>query len=282
LGNFEFEGFSSMLTSPGALPPQLRHETHITPEGSGVQLHGVRIAWHIAPLLSIESNNLARIARQPTQESVEPSDLFVVGGRVSGMYPGISYAAEGAYQVGRSALANTQNRQAFAFTGNARYHPGLLWNLGFGLEGAYASGQNKSKGYQRFDPILPDYRQGLGSMGLFTWSNTIEGAGLVYLSPVEDSEITLGYHYVALAEPADHWQTAALTTIGKAPENTDRFLGHELDASLKINPWAPFSILAGYGAFLTGNGGKSILSASGRGQPSIQHQAYLQLTMAMP
>ncbi len=285
LGNFDFEGFSSILISPGAMPPEAQRGAVTDPEGAGAQLHGLRLAWHVAPLLHIESNNLLRIVRQPTDDLLEPSDLYVAGGRIWGSYPAISYAVEGAYQVGRTAVVETtRNRRAYALAAKARYQPGVLWNLGVGVEGAYASGQaeDDADDSTRFEPVLPDARLGLGPMGLYAWSNLIEGAGLVHLSPLENTEMTLGYRYVAMAEPSDAWQTATLAPVGRDPDNTDALLGHELDLGLVIKPWAPVDIVAGYGAFLTGEGGKNVLEASGRGRPAMQHYGYLQLTMRVP
>lgn len=284
LGDFDLEGFASVLIAPGAMPPEVQRGAGTDPEGAGAQLHGLKLAWHIAPLLHLESNNLVRIVRQPTDDLIEPSDLYVVGLRVWGEYPGLSYALEGAYELGRTAVIEaTRDRRAYAAAARARWEPGLPWNLAFGIAGAYASGQaDGDENITRFDPVLPDVRMGLGAMGLYAWSNLIEGAGLVHASPWEDTEITLGYRYVAMPRPGDAWQTAALAPVGRAAGNEDAALGQELDASFKFTPWAPVDFVAGYGAFLTGEGGKNVLESSGRGRPDMQHYGYLQLTMRAP
>jgi hypothetical protein len=285
LGNFDFEGFSSILVAPGATPPAMRRGTDGDPEGAGAQLHGVRLAWHIAPLLHVESNNLGRFARQPTDDLLDPSDLYLTGLRIWGSYPGLSYSLEGAYEAGRTAVVGTtRTRSAWAAAAKVLYQPGLFWDLGVGLEGAYATGQKSGDEDKltRFDPVLPDVRLGLGPMGLYAWSNLVEAAGLVHLSPLENTTLTFSYRYVAMAEPSDAWQTAALTPVGHAPDNDEASLGQELDASIEIKPWAPIGVVAGYGAFLTGDGAKNVLEASGRGRPDLQHHGYLQVTMRVP
>ncbi len=284
LGDFDFEGFSSVLVSSGATPPELRRGDYADPEGAGAQLHGIRLAWHIAPLLHVESNNLARIVREPTNNLLDPSDLYVVGLRVWGRYPGISYAVEGAYELGRTAIVDTtQDRRAYAAAARARYEPGLPWNLGFGIEGAYASGQAEDQeNITRFDPVLPDVRLGLGAMGLYSWSNLVEGAGIVDASPWADTKVKIGYRYVAMAEPSDAWQTAALAPVGRDPQNEETGLGQEVDVGLEVTPWAPVHIVAGYGAFFTAEGGKNLLASAGRGRPDMQHYGYLQVTMQAP
>jgi hypothetical protein len=64
--------------------------------------------------------------------------------------------------------------------------------------------------------------------------------------------------------------------------NDEAALGQELDASIRLTPWTPIEVVAGYGAFLTGEGGKNVLESSGRGRPDMQHYGYLQVTMRAP
>ena len=288
-GDFDFEGLAAMLVSPGALPAELQHSASGDPEGTGAQLYGLRIAWHIAPLLNVESNNLARIVRQPTDGLLDPGDLYLAGLRLSGEYLTLSYSVEGAYELGRAAVVDaTRSRKAYAGVARVGWRTGLPWKLRVGAQGAYASGQKEEDPTSpqgdrtRFDPILPDVRDGHGAMGLYAWSNIIEGAGTLELTPMEDAHLTLGYRYVSLVEPTDTWQTAALLPVGRDLNNTSTALGQELDASIAIEPWAPVRVVAGYGAFLTGEGGKNLLAASGRGRPDLQHYGYLQFNVSTP
>lgn len=284
IGNFDLEGFASVLIAPGAMPPEVQRGSAGDPEGAGAQLHGLRLAWHIAPLLNVESNNLARIVRNPTDDLLEPSDLYVAGIRVWGDYPSLSYSVEGAYEQGRTAvIGDTRSRRAYAAAARARYAPGLPWDLAFSAQGLYASGQDpSSEDTTRFDPVLPDSREGLGAMGVYAWSNVLSGSAMIHVTPLSDTEATLGYHYVTMAEPSDTWQTATLVAVGQDPNNEDAMLGHELDASLKIRPWAPVVFTTGYGLFLTGEGAKNVLESSGRGKTDMQHYGYVQITMRVP
>ena len=294
LGDFDIEAFASLLVGPGVVPVELQRGLPNTPGGNGVQLHGLRVAWHIAPLLNVESNNVGRIARQQNNATVSPRDLFVSSLRISGSYPGISYAVEGAYELGNGASSGASSSdegpdrlRAWAVGGKARYEMGVLWNLGFGIEGAYSSGQNSSSNVTRFEPVLPDTRPGIhhsgsgGAMGILAWSNAIQGAGSVSISPSDDTLLILGYRYLALAEPDDMWRSASLVPVGSLPGNNDSLIGHELDARIEAAPWAPVDIVAGYSALLTGDGAKNVLEVQGLGRPNIQHYGYLQITMRM-
>jgi hypothetical protein len=193
---------------------------------------------------------------------------------------------EGIFEFGESAVVrDTKDLRAFAGAARAAWDTGLPWNLTLGAQGAYATGQGESSSedeVSRFDPMFPDVRTAHGAMGLYAWSNLIEGAGWVDLSFWHESKVTVAYRYVGLAEPTDGWQTAALVPIGSDPSNAERTLGHELDASLALSPWAPVAVVAGYGAFLTGQAGKNILASAGRGRPELQHYGYVQATVHMP
>ncbi|MCL2823458.1 MAG: alginate export family protein [Polyangiaceae bacterium] len=301
LGNANIDLFASIIAYPGATPAELQPNSPVLPRGSGTQLHGVRIAYHIAPLLHLESINLARIARtidystdtnttdntntlNTVNKYDELSDLFATNLHAWGSSSSFSYSINGVFQFGRTTpLEQSLNQIAWAASAKAQYNSNLPWNLGLGIESSYATGQNKDKTNDstRFQPILPDTRLGGGNMGLYAWSNTMDAAGLILLSPLEDTRINLAYRYVALAEPSDQWLSASLTKIGTDRSNEDRFLGHELDARLETSPWTPVSLVAGYGALLTGQGAKNILEASGRGRPGAQHYGYVQLTVRM-
>ena len=102
-------------------------------------------------------------------------------------------------------------------------------------------------------------------------------------------------NFVGLANPKGRWITGSLQTIGAAPDNTSSFLGQEVDATIRVTPWDPISFQLGYGLFLTGDGGKAILTASGRTTtttdadgkttsvaPDMQHWGYLQVVVKAP
>lgn len=301
VGNFDFEGFSSILSPPGALPPSVARtqgsdgtSAEVSRnEGPGAQLHGLRVAWHVAPLLQLELNALARFVRQPAPAYLTPSDLYLAGLRVSGKYLAFEYSVEGAYEMGRVATSRTDassstgsvdDIRAYAGAARAEIATGLFWKMKIGAQGAYASGQKPGDSkVTRFDPILPDINTVHGPMGLYAWSNIIEGAGFFKLTPFRESRLMLGYRYLALARPDDRWQTSELTYIGNDLKNGSRTLGHELDFAFGYTPWAPLTVGVGYGAMLLGDGGKNVLKAMSRDDDTkVQHWGYLQATMTVP
>lgn len=289
VGNFDIEGFASVLSLPGALPPDVSRNASTQAassqvEGPGAQLHGLRVAWHIAPLLVVEVNGLARYVRLPAPAQIVPSDLYVAGMRLSGRHMGFQYSAEGVWQAGRiAAVGESDPIRAYAGAARAEVPIGLFWKMRLGAQAAYASGQKPGEStITRFDPILPDVHTAHGPMGLYAWSNVIEGAGWLGFTPFRESKLTLGYRYVALAQPGDAWQSSSLVRIGANASNESRFLGHELDAGFVWSPWEPLALGMGYGAFLTGDGARAILRAQGRGEPDVQHFGYLQATMTVP
>jgi len=288
VGAFDIDAFASMLTPPGATPPDLRRDGQGRPEGTGAQLYGLRIAWHLSPLLLAEWNNLGRIVRNPVDGTVAPSDLGLTGLRLSGGFERVTWSAEGAYEVGRTAIVgSTENLRAFAAAARIELSTGLPGRLSVGVQGAYASGRKNdgataSGDDTRFDPLFPDVHDAHGPMGLYAWSNVIEAAAQLRMTPLDEVRVTLGWRYVAMAEPSDWWRTAALVPIGRSGENTNRNLGQEVDATIGYTPWEPLRIVAGYGLFRTGEGAKNILASAGRGRPDMQHCGYLQLTMHAP
>ncbi len=293
VGDFDLDAFASVLVAPGALPPEARQGGLGGAEGPGAQLYGLRIAWNIAPLLKLEVNQLGRFAREPTQLLVMPSDLYLAGVRLSGHWLALDYSLEGAYELGRMAVpGDTPSIQAYAGAARVEASTGLFWDMKLGAQASYASGQKSdTTRVTRFDPILPDVHTAHGLMNLYAWSNVMEAAGTLRLNPLRDGQVLLAYRYVALAEPGDAWQSAALLRIGSAASNTSRTLGHELDFAFRYSPWTPVAIDLGYGAFLTGAAGKAILAAAGRGEhdssgavtaPNLQHFGYLMATMTIP
>ncbi len=290
LGEFDFDAFAAIIRTPGALAPEVQRDDAHSSEGTGAQVYGLRVAWNTSPWLVLEWNNLARVVRAPTSGLLVPGDLVLSGLRFAGNYLGLSYSVEGAYEFGRVAVVGaTAPIRAYAGVARVEWTTTLAGQVRFGAQGSYASGQDQNKtrldptsAITRFDPILPDVRTAHGPMGLYAWSNIIEAAAFGSVSPAEELRIVTGYRYVALAVPSDTWQSATLFPIGNAPNNTARTLGHEIDAAIEYAPWDALSMSLGYGAFVTGPAAKSILVQAARGQPSLQHFAYLQTTVRMP
>lgn len=257
------------------------------PASTGNQLYGLRIGWHAMPLLEAEFAALARIVRPPAAIDLTPSDTFVLSARLSGDKRGFRYSVEGAYELGQvSSYGVNRDLRAFAVAGRATWETALPWHTTFGAEGAYASGDDGSTNpaavQTRFDPIAPDKRPGHNLMGLYSWSNLILAGADISVRPTEPLRINVGYRYVGLADPKGRWTSASLTPIGASPTNESHTLGHQIDIGIGLRLWEPLSIDAGYGLFLTGDGAKNILEASGRGRLDMQHFGYLQATLRAP
>lgn len=261
--------------------------TSVLPATTGSQLYGLRVVWHAMPLLNAELGMLARIVRPPTAIDLTPSDTFVLSARLSGDNRGFRYSVEGAYELGQiSSFGVNRDLRAFAVAGRATWETALPWHMTFGLEAAYASGDNGSIDpaavQTRFDPIAPDKRPGHNLMGLYAWSNLILAGGDISIRPADPVGINVGYRFVGLAEPKGRWTSASLVAIGSSTSNTSHVLGHQIDAAVSLQFWQPLTIDAGYGIFLTGDGAKNILEASGRGRLEMQHFGYLQATLKAP
>lgn len=287
VGDFDFEVLGALLTAPGAPPPEVAGSSAPTQaEGSGAQLYGLDVVWHVMPLLHAELTGLARFVREPHGRDATPGDTYVIDGRVFGDHRGFSYAVEGAYQLGRLAsFGENRDISAFAIAGRAALETTLPWHLTFGAAGAYASGAGSANrptdDQTRFDPILPDSRTHHGPAGFYAWSNLIEAGGDVSARPIDDLQARAGYRFVGLAEPDGRWSTGALVPVGSAPQNDSRVLGHQIDAVFTYVPWAPVSFDAAYAVLLMGDGGEAILDAASR-PTSASHWVMLQSRITVP
>ncbi|MEZ4310774.1 MAG: alginate export family protein [Polyangiaceae bacterium] len=253
----------------------------------GAQLYGLKVTGHFLPLLQIEATGLARIVRTELTPTLTPSDTFVADLRVFGGYRGVTYSVEAAYQGGQVASYGANRPiEAIAVAGRLEWETALPLHLTFGLQGAYATGDNgtptSTDKMTRFDPILPDQTANHSRMSLYAWSNLVEAGGDLAIRPSDTVRLAAGYRYVGLADPKGRWITGALNTVGADPTNESAELGHEVDATLRVTPWDPISFQAGYGLFLLGEGGKNILTAVERPHGEMQHWGYLQATVTAP
>ncbi len=295
-GLVDIDMFAAMLVMPGPVPPRnVAHGTQtalssdgepVNVEGTGAQLYGTQLRWNIIDLLKLDITGVARIAREPLPAELALSDTYTVDLRIHGDHRGVSYAAEGAYQMGRVAgYGINRDIAAFAAAGRFGWLTALPWNLRFGAFGGYASGDDSDgtgSELKRFDPIAPDVHAQHGMMDLYAWSNMFEAGGEIGAQPHEDLKMAVTYAYVGLAEPNDRWSTGTLTAVGAAAENDAAGLGHEVDVRFDYQPFDGVGFGAGYGLFLLGSGGSAILEAAGRGSPDLLHYGYLQAQLKMP
>jgi len=295
-GDADVELLGAMLSFPGPIPPRLgtpqlqqavgADGQPVNAEGTGAQLYGLMAQYRVFPVLGFEVTGLARIARDPIPARLTRGDTYTVDGRIFGDHRGVSYAVEGAYQLGRVAgFGANRDLGAFAVAGRVSWLTALPWSFELAARGAYASGDDSSgqgAKLKRFDPILPTTHEHHGMMDLYGWSNLIEGGGDVSARPHEMVLARVGYSLVGLAQPGGRWSTANLVTVGAAPDNASRILGHEVDTMVEVRPWDPLAFGAGYGLFILGDGGKAILDAAGRGGGDLLHYGYLQAELKVP
>ena len=258
IGDLDFDALGVLLAAPGAVLAAGANGTPAT--GSGAELYGVDVVWHLFPLLQLEATGLARVVREPTSASLTPGNTYVGDARLFGDRAGLRYALEGAYEggavttpttngAGALQAASSRKLSAFALAGRASYETPLFWRLTVGIEGAYASGDDGAKKgtIERFDPLLPSTHDTLGPMGDFAWSNLMELGGTIGLTPIEPLGVELGYRLADLANAHGRWTSASLAVVGQATDNTSKSLGSELDAAFKLTPWSPLELQTGYG-----------------------------------
>ncbi|MBW2453228.1 MAG: alginate export family protein [Deltaproteobacteria bacterium] len=302
-GDVSFELVGAMLAPPSAIAPDYVSPERQTAtdgsgaplnaEGTGAQLYGLNAGWLIVPLFNVELVGLARIARDPLPVTLTRGDTYTIDGRFHGQERGVSYAVEGAYQLGRVASYGANHDiSAFAIAGRVAWQTALPGDFRFALEGGYASGDDADRRddgtvdsgttFERFDPIVPETHDHFGQMDLLAWSNAIEAGGEVSAKPDDELLMALGYSFLGLADPADRWTTGTLTAVGAAPDNDSAILGHEIDARLEYRPLKAVSFIGGYGLCVLGDGGKAVLGAAGRGDRDLVYSGYLQAELKAP
>ncbi len=250
------------------------------------ELIGVRGQWSFDPLFALEVYGLGRIAQ------INPTDPTTsLGGSVKGeTYTGAlrlhgdghswTWGAEGAYQLG-DASSYGASREAWAAAGHVEHVFELaLWRPTARLGVSYASGDSGGAKYRAFDPLLPDVQVWHGAMDLFSWSNEEEASASVSVAPWVDGVVAVEYRYARLAVQGGLWRTDYGVALGAAPGDADATLGHEIDAKLAWNPWAPLDLEVGYSALILGEGARSILSARYPGSvPDVVHMGCAQARM---
>lgn len=287
---FDFEAVAAILTPPGSVPPEYARQAAASnggpgPTGTGVQLYGIDAIFHLEPFLHFEAAGLARLARTPLPTTLIPSDIYVIDGRVFGERAGWSYAAEFAYEFGRIAVVDRRSAiAAWGATAHIDWQTTWFWRPKLTLSGSYATGDDGSKPgtIRAFDPILPDARAGLGQMGLYGWSNILDAAFHFVATPTDELRVHLGYRYLRLADPRGAWFSATLAPIGQNTQNDASFLGHEIDAAISLTPFDSLTVRGGYGALITGDGARAILSGRTNGGPRLLSAAFLQVEMLAP
>ncbi len=296
-GGLEVQLLGAVLAVPGALSPEYATHAHqaatnaetgevVNREGSGAQLLGAHGIMQPTKWLGIELTGLARMARPPLPVHLTPSDAAVFDLRLHGSFRDFDYAAEIAYQTGRVAShGQTRDLSSLATAMDVAWQSKLPASLRFEGSGAYGSGDDSGgtgDTLTRFDPILPEIHGQMGQMDLMAWSNSIQASLGVTAVPREGIHVGLHYVYAGLAEPADRWTMASLIPVGVAPDNTAHTIANELDLTAWYRPWQALSFGASYSLAFLGEGGRAVMDAAGRGQPTRLHAAYVQAQLVAP
>jgi hypothetical protein len=275
VGNAAFEVLAVALTDP---------DTSASLQNYG-ELFGVRGEWAIAPLFAVDVYALARIAQEnPTTDldGTVQGQTYSGAARLHGEGATWTWGLEGAYQLGR-VIELSEDRAAWATAGHLAHtfdRTRILPTARVGL--AYASGNEHGSTYRAFDPLLPNVHEWHGAMDLFAWSNEEEANARLAAAPWTDALAAVEYRYARLAQPGGAWRSAYLSTIGTVVGNTKGELGHEIDAMLRVLPWASLEVEAGYSILVLGDGARAILSQSQSTTPSLSHFAYTQATLRVP
>jgi hypothetical protein len=294
LGDFDIETMAALLVPPG---------TYFVPTGdpklpfaptrsSGAQLYGLDVTWRFFPLLNAELTGLARVARDVYNVGSPPvvaGDTYVIDARVFGDRRGFRYALEGAVELGRVPSIGV-NRDIMAFAGALKtsLETALPWHLTFDLHASFASGDYEGSSptstLTRFDPTLGDEFANHSPMGLYGWSNILEGGGGLSAKPLEELNLKAGYRFAALASDGP-WITSSAIVAGGSNSGpgglgfASGVLGHEIDFAASLTPWDSVEFKAGYGLFLFDD---NMRAPTAPGPLGAQHWVFLQTLVHAP
>ncbi len=278
VGDWSFEALGASLSDPDTVAG--------TPVPSAYgELVGARVEWALDPLFATELYGLGRFAQANPINSLEGSvkgETYTASLRLHGDAHAITWGAEGALQLGH-ADALLLDRLAGAGAGHVAYtFEHVLLRPAVRLGGSYATGTSGGNKLATFDPILPDAHTWYGAMDLFAWSNIIEGNARVSIEPWTDAVAAVEYRYAMLAQAGGAWRTDYLVTIAQVSSASQAELGHEIDATLRWSPWAPLELVAGYSAFVLGDGAKAALTGERLSPPDVAHFGFGQATVKLP
>lgn len=255
-------------------------------------LYGARGEWAFDPLFQVEAYVLARLSyyrpfvvtSSSLQGQVYDGQTYTGALHLHGQGPGWSWGAEGAYQLGHVAgvphdgTTFTGGRAAWAAAAHvAKTLDNVVLAPTIGIGGSFATGDTPGNTYRAFDPIQPDVHVWYGAMDLFSWSNEIEGNARVSIVPWTDAVANLEYRYARLAQPGDAWRSSYVADIAQVVGNAKAELGHEIDATMRWAPWAPFELEGGYSVLFLGDGARAILEAQRGAAVAVSHFAYVQV-----
>jgi hypothetical protein len=262
----------------GAVVREIRQVPVAGPVPSSVSSKGDYLAGAYATYLWMDALNLDAYVLyrhdSPTEGTARRNrNIASPGLRLFGKpMDGLTYKAEGTYQLGR---ANRADHTAYALTGETRYELSTALRPGLALGGSYATGADGDT--SEFDNFYPTNHPFYGTADLFGLRNLTELYAKVSVAPNHAPlKAELALHRFGLAAPGARWTNAAGILIGQSATNTEGHLGHELDLNLSWVVTKKVNLSAGYSVFLPGQGARNL------GHPDPTHWAYLMLGSVLP
>jgi hypothetical protein len=285
-GKFSLDLFAVMLKPPAVVstPAMDPMDPPLTATSNGGQFGGGLFTAKVHDAFNAEV--LGMFIREDAKDGALAFDRRIgnAGARVFGKpVAGLSYDVEGNVQTGRF---NAREHFAWAWAAKVAYmHAGKKPKVKPGGHVGYAMasgepcsndpadmigcGATKSTEFFNFYPTNHIH---YGLVDLFGWRNMRDlEAGLAIGLPPILKKIGVTYHFFQLNVPDGRWSNAGGANVGMGwgPDNTDRNLGHEIDAIAVIKIWKPLFIQPGYGVFIPVDAGRLI------GGPDAQHFAWL-------
>lgn len=243
----DYEYFYGMYASTLAIFPKIRTDLYFFGLNSGL-------------------GSATATTGSPVAGGGSPRDIYTIGWRtasVPGEFGAWDFGSESVTQFGRfkfAPAAPSLDHFAFAYHVRGGYTFGDTWGKPrVGLEYDFASGDDDPTDgdHGTFDQLLPSVHGPFGFMDVVSWQNIHHITIPVKFTPMEDLNVTLGYHAFWLASDQDFFYNVLgdARTAGGYGINTSagKFVGSEIDlvANYKICNAASFQ--AGLGRFFAGS-----------------------------
>lgn len=194
------------------------------------RLHDARVAG-VTRKIGTSNNSLFYKHDNVGSQTV---DIFTLDRSDSGMWSGLDWQLEGAFQFGRN-LAN--DHRAWALHGNLGKKLDAANNVF--LNADYASGSNGNGKSETFDSLYPTQHGKWGSMDLVGWRNIVLLSGGAEHAFTSDTKLKIQYWRFWLANSHDGWYSAGggLNKAGKTSlidptGGSGRDLGSEIDVEV--------------------------------------------------
>ena len=189
----------------------------------------------------------------------------MLDGRLFGDRAGIAYSVDVAYETGRLAISGGNRKfSAWATTAHVDWQTSFVWRPKLVLSTSYASGDsgNLTGKLHRFDPLFRTCARGSDRWGstLGRTCSTQPWRSSPRPPKISRSSSTTG----TSVWPTRGGVVRGISRAGRAePNNDSTLLGNEIDAEVTYAPLDSLAMTAGYGAFFTGQGARTILSRNG-------------------